>query len=185
MKLVGEILSKSIATQQEAEGIVQQFEKVLLKKNERLLNRHEICNFYFFLDKGLLRFSIERKDVDETAWIVFENSFFTDMFSVQSQLPSQFEIIAIENSTVYKIHKDKLNEIALIVSPFQEFLRRTMEMNLMRIAEVKLLHQFGDAKTRYDFFLRNQEMMKRVPQKLLASFIGITPYSLSRIRRKR
>ena len=183
MSLEEDIIAKSNTSQSEAKKIVLHFDELSLKKKDILHKRGEVCSKYFFLKSGLLRFSFQQGEKDETAWIVFENTFFTDIFSLYDNKPSFFEILAIENSIVYCISKDKLENLIILFPVLQKYLRNTWEYNFRSIAEIKLLQQFGDAKMRYNFLLKNKKWMKRVPQKLLASFIGITPYSLSRIRR--
>jgi CRP-like cAMP-binding protein len=179
-----DISVKSGASQDEARKIIAHFEQIQLNKKDILHSRGRVCDKYFFLESGLLRFSFLKGEKDETAWVVFENTFFTDIFSLHNSKPSFFEMIALEDSIVYCIAKDDLENLATSLPLLQFYLRKTWESNFKSIAEVKLLQQFGDAKMRYNFFLKNQQWMVRVPQKLLASFIGITPYSLSRIRRK-
>jgi hypothetical protein len=183
MNFEKDITAKTGASRDEAKKIVVHFEEIRLNKKDILHNRGGICSRYFFLEGGLLRFSFLKGEKDETAWIVFENTFFTDIFSLHNNTASFFEIIALEDSTVYCVSKDDLENLATSVPLLQLYLRKTWESNFKSIAEVKLLQQFGDAKMRYNFFVKNQQWMIRVPQKLLASFIGITPYSLSRIRR--
>jgi signal-transduction protein with cAMP-binding, CBS, and nucleotidyltransferase domain len=185
MNFENDITARSNASQEEAKMIVGNFEKMSLSRKHILHKRNKVCNNYFFLEKGLLRFSFLQGEKDLTAWIVFENTFFSDIFSLVDNKPSFFEIIALENSVVYSIPKDKLETLLSSFPALHVYLRKTWESNFRNIAEVKLLQQFGDAKMCYEFFLKNQDWMKRVPQKLLASVIGITPHSLSRIRRRK
>lgn len=183
MSFIENIKNRISIDQYEIEQVISHFTVIDLSKKNILLKKGQNCEKYYFLESGLLRFSLNNESEDKTAWIVFEGNFFTDIFSIEDSQTTQFDIVAIERSKIYSISKTELEKLLLIVPKFEKYLRITWEYNFRNISEIKLLQQFGDAKMRYEFFLRNEKWMQRVPQKYLASFIGITPFSLSRIRR--
>jgi hypothetical protein len=69
------------------------------------------------------------------------------------------------------------------VKSFERYLRLTWEETLYRFVEIKVLGQYRSAKERYEMLINDKALLQRVPQKYLASILGITPYSLSRLRR--
>jgi CRP-like cAMP-binding protein len=184
-KFVSDLTSKIIVTPHEQALIVHAFRVIKLAKKQPLLRVNQPCTDYFFLEQGLLRFMLEQDEKVETAWVVLESTFFTNIFSIKDANPSFFTIEALMPSTVYAIDRSALEELVEQVPRFNTYLRLTWEQNFCNLSETKLVQQYGDAEKRYQFFQRNLRLMQAVPQKYVASFMGITPTSLSRLRRKK
>ena len=89
---------------------------------------------------------------------------------------------ALETSFVLSINEPNLNILCEKIKPFEKYLRLTWEENLYQLLQMKLLYQFSNAKERYEMLIKDKRLMQRIPQKYLASILGITPYSLSRLR---
>lgn len=184
-QFVSDLTAKITVTPGEQELICGAFRAIKLDKKQTLLRVDQLCADYFFLEQGLLRFILEQGEQEETAWVVLESTFFTDIFSMQDAQPSFFTIEALKPSTVYAIDRSDLNELVEQVPRFNTYLRLSWEQNFRNLSETKLMQQYGDAEKRYQFFQRNQRLMQAVPQKYVASCMGITPTSLSRLRRKK
>ena len=92
-------------------------------------------------------------------------------------------IEALEPSVIFSIDEAQLNELCGKVRPFEKYLRLTWEENLYHVIQMKLLQQFSSAKEGYESLIKDKNLMQRIPQKYLASILGITPYSLSRLTR--
>jgi CRP-like cAMP-binding protein len=168
----------------EMDLILASFNRNKLRKGEHLIKENTLCNHYFFSEKGLLRFVYHAKDVEETSWVIFEGIFFTEIISMKSGRPTKMSLEAIEPSIVLSIEKSRLNELCAKLPIFEKFLRLTWEENLYHLLEMKLLQQFSSAKDRYELLIKDNRLSQRIPQKYLASILGITPYSLSRLRRQ-
>jgi CRP-like cAMP-binding protein len=162
--------------------ILSSFRIIEIKKGETLIKKNTVCNHYYFLEKGLLRFLYHSKDTAETSWVIFEDVFFTEIMSMKSKKPTIMSLEALEPSIVFVIDETNLNELCDKVKSFERYLRLTWEENLYHVIEMKLLQQFSTAKERYEILRRNKALLQRIPQKYLASILGITPYSLSRLR---
>ncbi len=122
--------------------------------------------------------------LEETSWVIFEGIFFTEIISLKSERQTNMSLEAIEPSHVMSIEKSKLNELCSKLPSFETYLRLTWEENLYHLVQMKLLQQFSSAKDRYELLIKDKRLSQRIPQKYLASILGITPYSLSRLRRQ-
>ncbi|HEY8782168.1 MAG TPA: cyclic nucleotide-binding domain-containing protein [Mucilaginibacter sp.] len=170
-------------TDGEIDQIVQAFKLIEINKGENLLAINTFCKHYYFLEKGLLRLVYCTKDKEETSWVIVEGIFFTEIISLKSKKPTAMRIEALEPSVIFSIDEAQLNELCGKVRPFEKYLRLTWEENLYHVIQMKLLQQFSSAKEGYESLIKDKNLMQRIPQKYLASILGITPYSLSRLTR--
>lgn len=172
-------------TDSELDLVISSFEIVEAAKGETLIKENTFCTNYYFLEKGLLRFVYHAKDIEETSWVIVEGNFFTEIVSMRSKTRTNMSLEALEPSIVFSIDELSLNKLCEKVNVFEKYLRLTWEENLYRVIQMKLLQQFSDANERYETLSKNKALMQRIPQKYLASILGITPYSLSRLRNSR
>ena len=179
------ILSIISVTESEMAQILSAFEIVEITKGKKLIKENAFCNHYYFLEKGLLRFVYHSKNIEETSWVIFEGIFFTEIVSMKSKKRTNMSLEALEPSKVFAIDEVSLNELCEKVKPFEKYLRLTWEENLYHVIQMKLLQQFKSAKERYEILRKDNALMQRIPQKYLASILGITPYSLSRLRKQK
>jgi CRP-like cAMP-binding protein len=166
----------------EMNQIVSAFKSRIVKRAEHIIKADTICKDYYFLESGLLRFVYHGVDIEETSWVLFEGTFFTEMVSLKSKSPTKMSLEALEPSVVLSIGETALNDLCEKVKPFEKYLRLTWEENLYQLLQMKLLQQFTSAKERYELLIKDKRFSQRIPQKYLASILGITPYSLSRLK---
>ena len=178
------ISSLTSPSKAQLDQICSAFTSIDLEKGDKLIKQNTFCNHYFFLEKGLLRFVYHTKKKEATSWVLFEGTFFSEMIALKSGQRTNMSLEAIESSTVLSIENAVLNELCRKVSAFETFLRLTWEDNLYQLLQMKLLQQFSTAKERYEMLINDRRLSQRIPQKYLASILGITPYSLSRLRRQ-
>ena len=176
------IRSSIPVSKSELDHILSSFNYIKINKGEILIKENTFCHHYYFLEKGLLRFVYHTKDIEETSWVIFEGSFFTELISMKSKKPTNMSLEALEPSVILSIDESALNELCDKVKSFEKYLRLTWEENLYQLLQMKLLQQFSSAKERYQMLMKDKRLMQRIPQKYLASILGITPYSLSRLR---
>jgi len=177
---IGSIITLS---KRQMDQVLLAFTSIEVNKGAKVIEQNTFCNHYFFLEKGLLRFVYHAKNKEATSWVLFDGIFFSEMIALKSGLRTNMSLEAIEPSTILSIDKAALNELCTKVRPFETFLRMTWEENLYQLLQMKLLQQFSTAKERYEMLINDKRLSQRIPQKYLASILGITPYSLSRIRR--
>lgn len=168
----------------EVELLLSFFDRIKIGKGAHLIEENTFCNHYFFLEKGLLRFVYHTEKIEATSWVIFEGTFFTEIISLKSEKRTNMSLEAIEPSIVMSIDKTRLNELCKQLPSFETYLRLTWEENLYHLLQMKLLQQFSNAKDRYEMLIKDNRLSQRIPQKYLASILGITPYSLSRLRRQ-
>jgi CRP/FNR family transcriptional regulator, anaerobic regulatory protein len=178
------ILSAISVDKSDMEQILSCFRQIKINKRDVLVKENTFVHQYYFLEKGLLRLVYHTKDSEETSWVILDGSLFTEIISLKSKQRTNMRIEALEPSIVLCIDEADLNSLCEKIIPFEKFLRLTWEENLYRVIQMKLLQQFSSAKERYDILIQDKNLMQRIPQKYLASILGITPYSLSRLRRQ-
>lgn len=150
-------------------------------------NIHEIgkhCKYLWFIEKGAVRVYEYSNDTERTTHFFIENSFFIDYHSVLTNLPSDIGFRAEEICLIQQMPYDKL--LALFdKSHYLERLARLMAERQF-VMEFELRRQLlnFDALERYEFLIKTKPFIfHRFALKDIASFIGITPVSLSRLRK--
>lgn len=165
------------------EIILSNFQEMILEKGQFILKTGQIANHYYFIKSGALRFYYGDYEEQLTAWVIVKNEFFTEISSLNPQLPTRFNIEAIEKTELFCITKDAMEMLYQQIPAWQEFGRITWENMSIRMINQIISFQTLSAQDRYLEFIQDKELMKRVPVKQIASYLGITPNALSRIRK--
>jgi|TARA_R110000868_G_scaffold231066_1_gene484398 CRP-like cAMP-binding protein len=157
-----------------------------VKKGEQLLKQGDICQHTFFVEKGLLRyFSIDKKGKENVLQFAPENWFITDRESVYFNQPSKYYIDALEDSEVLVLEKNFVEKISEQNNSFAEFNNKLLHNHIRSLQKRIELLLSATAEERYlDFIKVYPNLLLRVPQTLIASYLGITPESLSRVRKE-
>jgi CRP-like cAMP-binding protein len=168
----------------EWEQISSCFQKRIIEKNEIILQEGKVCKHLYFLESGLLHFYVNKNGNHTTKYFTEAPYFFTSQTSFNTQKPATENIQALEESVVWQITYNQANELYKYKS-WTEFARKIIQ-EVQFFTEVILEElQTETAEFRYEKMLKNDpELLKRIPLKILASYLGIAPQSLSRIRRK-
>lgn len=155
-------------------------------KNELLLSEGEICMDTFFVEKGLLRmYSLDRNGKEHIIQFAPENWLISDRSSLNFNQKSKYYIEAVEDSEVFLLSKDFFTNMV-------EKFPQTAENNDMllqkhiRNLQNRVNSLLADtAEERYMTFIKMYpDILLRVPQWMVASYLGITPESLSRVRKE-
>ncbi|HET7733492.1 MAG TPA: Crp/Fnr family transcriptional regulator [Paludibacter sp.] len=164
-------------------------EKVLVrkaKKGEILISEGKICNQLFFIKKGFLRGFHYQNGKEITAWFGFENDFATSIYSFVSQKAGFENIEVIEDSVLYVISYGDLNEIYRKHPEFNYAGRLLTEKYYVDLMERTLCLQFQSAKESYAQLVATRpHILKRASLGHIASYLGISQETLSRIRAKK
>ena len=157
-----------------------------VKKGEQLLKQGDICQHTFFVEKGLLRyFSIDKKGKENVLQFAPENWFITDRESVYFNQPSKYYIDALEDTEVLVLEKNFVEKISEQNNSFAEFNNKLLHNHIRSLQKRIELLLSATAEERYlDFIKVYPNLLLRVPQTLIASYLGITPESLSRVRKE-
>ncbi|WDF68722.1 Crp/Fnr family transcriptional regulator [Sphingobacterium oryzagri] len=154
--------------------------------NTYLLRAGEVSHYAFFVERGLLQsFSLDEKGGEHILQFAPEDWIISDRSSQYFHKPSDFYIKAIEHSTVVFIQPDFMEKASLWSNEFACFLENSLQRNIYfqqkRINSLLAM----TAKERYLAFMDlYPSLLLRVPQWMIASYLGITPESLSRVRRE-
>ncbi len=155
-----------------------------VNKGDYLLQPGETCTHSFFVKKGLLRqFSLDAKGKEHVLQFAPENWFMSDRDSVFFHEPAAYYIQALENTSVYLIDEPFLTNLAHKDPQFLDFNLNLLHKHIRQLHKRVQLLLSATAEERYlDFVHMYPDLMLRVPQIQIASYLGITPESLSRVR---
>lgn len=156
------------------------------KKGDFLLRQGEKCEYSFFVENGLLRqFSIDDKGKEHIIQFAPENWFMSDRESVYFNQPSTYFIQALEYTTVFLVAETLLLELAKTDAAFLAFNNKLLHNHIRHLQRRITQLQSATAEERYLYFTKiYPDLTLRVPQILIASYLGITPESLSRVRKE-
>ncbi len=168
------------------EKLISYLTPVSLRKKEMFTVQGEKCNYLAFVSSGCLRaFHTDTKGNDFTMYFAFKDWWTGDKESFYSDTPARFNVQALEDSEILKADK-VLWEQALDQIPVFEKWYRIKTRKSYEAAQQKLIEaQTESAEEKYLKLLKNApEIVQRIPQHYIASYLGIKPQSLSRIRKK-
>lgn len=157
-----------------------------IEKGQIILKSGQVCKHTFFVEKGLLRFySIDEEGREHLVQFAPENWFVSDRGSIYFNGPSAFFVDAIEETQTVMLDRNFI-EFASEISPEFRNHNEFLLQNHIRMLQnrIKLLIS-ATAEQRYLAFIKlYPDLMLRVPQWMIASYLGITPESLSRVRKE-
>jgi len=174
-------------SEQDVETIESYVYPLELKKREFLVTEGQVCKYNYFVEKGCLRmFYVNEKMTEITVQFALETWWLSDYFSFARQMPSEYSIQAVEKSLVIAIdysEQDKLfAEVPQLESYFRIMMQRALAASQLRI---KLIYQLSKEEMYRHFNASFPAFFQRVPQYMIASYLGITPEYLSELRKKK
>lgn len=173
-------------TEEQLGQIQQEVDIRSIEKNEVLLHKGEVCKHFFYVEEGLLRFyGIDSKGKENILAFAPERWLLVDRASFYFDEPSEFYIDAIEQTRLAVLNERFINRAAEISPQFRKYNERILQ-NHIRQLQKRIEQLIGaSAEERYLNFIETYpDITARVPQWMIASYLGITPESLSRIRRE-
>jgi len=168
----------------ELEDITSKFKIKVVKKNDYLLRQGDTCKDLVFVQKGCLRLYYLNDGIEVSVWFAFQQSSAIEIYSFISERPSNYFLQAIEDSEVLCLSKAELNKLYQYQPKMQEMMRNFWEDVILNLINRFTALQTDSAEKRYLDLLNEPAYLETIPQKYLASFIGVTPTSLSRIRKQ-
>lgn len=180
-------ISKHVTLTDEEQTIFEGFWNTkILEKGEYLLRNGETCKTDNFVVSGALKayYINSNKGKEEILYFAIANWWATDIESFQNQKPSTYNIQAIERTEVVQIGFESFQTLLEKIPKLERFFRIILE-NYLGSLQRRIIHnQVLNAEQRYDYFTNKYpEILKKVPNYLIASYLGITPEFLSRIRK--
>lgn len=168
------------------EALYNCFEKKVLPKGEYLVKEGSRCRHLYFLESGALRgyYNLEGKEV--THWFGFAQDFVTSFHAFITGQPAVENMQLLEGSILWAITKEALNNLLNAHHDAERLLRIAYEKYYIRLEDRYVNAQFKTAAERYEDLLRQTpHIVERVPLGYIASYLGISQETLSRIRNKR
>lgn len=155
-------------------------------KNTLLLRNGEVCNKAFFVKKGAVRLYYINEEGNEICGnFFFENELCSSFESFISRKPGKQILETLEDCEFFSISYEELNRAFDERPVFSKVFLRLLERRFIYTQKLISLYILTNPKERYKYLLENfPEIIKRVSQKHIASFLGISPFTLSRIRNK-
>ncbi len=173
-------------TPEEEEIVLSEFETLFVKKKKDLLEAGEVCKYIYFITQGCMRsYFVDAKGNEHIYQIRMDNNWISDLQSFFSQRPSLYYLEALEDTHLLRISLDKLEELYEKVPKLERYFRILFQKAYINALERLNATMWDTAVDRYNEMLKEHpDMFQRVPLVYIASYLGITPESLSRIRKK-
>ncbi|MDJ1503636.1 Crp/Fnr family transcriptional regulator [Xanthocytophaga agilis] len=186
MELLLKTIQQYIPLSLEDEAIISTlFRKQKLRKGEHLLEAGHVCKNIFFIDQGLVRYYASIDGEEKTVYFNKEGEFVCDYASFLPQQPSLTNIQALEASTIYTISHANMEVFYAQVKQGERFGRLAIgEVYVDAIKQISSLYNDPPELRYQTFFERFPDIAQRIPQYYIASYVGIKPQSLSRIRKR-
>jgi CRP-like cAMP-binding protein len=174
-------------TEEEQQFFTSLLQAKKLRKRQYLLQEGDICRNEYFVNSGCLRtYFTDDKGVEHVVQFAPEDWWVGDMYSFITQTPARYAIDALEDTEVLFFDKPTEEKLYQNVPKFERFFRLLLQ-NAFVAQQNRILSAMSDtAEERYKNFIEKYpHLEQRLPQHQIASYLGITPESLSRIRRQR
>lgn len=159
------------------------FERMVYKKNETLITEGEICKYFYFIEEGLVRNFVTHNNQEITKFFVPAPYCITSRMSFINQTLTKDNVQTLERSVIWQINLKQYNELMKLdswrlftrkmLNEVQDFTEQRLIENMTETAEVRY----------YRMQKETPDLVNRIPQKYLASYLGIATQSLSRIRK--
>lgn len=156
-----------------------------LKKGDYFLKKNRKCERLSFVQSGFLRIFIDTDNKEITQWISTKGYFVTDLSSFIFDQPARWTIQALTDVEIYTIKKSEYEKIKTVIPKWSELEKMFIVHCFTTLEDRIFSHLSMTAEERYNFFFENnKELFNQVPLQYIASMLGMTPETFSRIRRK-
>ncbi|WP_346861039.1 Crp/Fnr family transcriptional regulator [uncultured Draconibacterium sp.] len=167
------------------DAIKSEFVQQNFRKEEAILEEGKTCRYFYFFESGLIRFYCNIDGADITKTFAIAPYCFTSRVSFRDQTPANEAIKALEDTVVWKITFEQYKKLEQVES-WNRFMRKLIA-EIQDFTENRMLvSKIYTAEENYQQLLKDYpaELMQKIPLKHMASFLGVAPQSLSRIRKK-
>ncbi|WP_111317016.1 Crp/Fnr family transcriptional regulator [Algoriphagus chordae] len=176
---------KSDLTDAAIDELLKDVRVEVIQKGDLLLTAGDVCKHAFYTEKGLLRaFTVDESGKEHIIQFAPENWLISDRSSIYFNEPSEFFIEAIEDSKVVFISAEFMGMVSEMSSKFRKANDRALQSHIHQLQQ-RINQLLGaTAEERYLTFIQKYpDLLLRVPLWMIASYLGITPESLSRVRK--
>jgi len=183
-KLKNCILSQVSINEKSMDNILSVFEVFEIRKGDFLVESGKICQKLAFIESGYMRMYdlVDGKEI--TLWIVGDGRFITSLSSFIFQTKNNWNIQAVTDCKLYIINRKNHFDLNKIEPKWLEFDNILLANSFALLEKIMFSHLHTTAKQRYEMLFKEEpELFKNVPLQYIASMLGITPESLSRLRK--
>jgi len=157
-----------------------------IRKRQYLLQEGDICKYVAFVEKGALRlYRVNEDGSEHIVWFALEGAFMTDLYSFLTNEPCTYNIDAIEDSELVLITKAASDELRKRSPQYQEFIFQAtseayiqLEKRITSTISLSVEERYKELTSNYP------DIIQRLPQHMIASYMGLNPETLSRVRRR-
>lgn len=157
-----------------------------VRKKQYILQEGDVCKYGAFVEKGALRsYTIDEKGQEHIVQFAIEGWWISDMYSFITGEPSVYNIDVLEDAELLLLSKPSEEELLEKVPKFERYQRLLVQGAYIALQRRLVLSLSQSAEEKYTKLTNTYpDIIQRVPQHMIASYLGITPETLSRIRRQ-
>lgn len=164
--------------------IAKQFTLLKLSKNELLVQEGAVCQYFCFIETGILQHYLTISEEEKTTYLGLKNSVTTALNSFKNQIPSRKNIRALSDCVLWVIDQKQFSLLLKENSTFYSFYHNLIEQQIFLIDDYRIDLLTKTPEDRYRKLLANEPaLLQEVPLHYLASFLGISSRHMSRIRK--
>ncbi|MDX1351243.1 MAG: Crp/Fnr family transcriptional regulator [Putridiphycobacter sp.] len=169
----------------DVDSVAELFVEETIKKGDFYLRSEQICEKMSFIESGFVRVFTEVNDKEVTQWIGSKGQFITDLSSFMFDQRARWHIQALTDCKVYTIRKAAYLQLNQQVNNWPQLEKQFIAACFVTLENRVFTHLAMSAEERYRYLLeQNKELFNQVPQQYIASMLGMTPETFSRIRSK-
>jgi CRP-like cAMP-binding protein len=157
-----------------------------LRKRQYILNAGDVCQYITFVEKGMLRsFTVDDDGHEHVVQFAIEGWWISDVGSFLSGKEALYNIEVIEDAEVLNLSRQAMDEMMVQFPVMERYFRLLMQNNIVALQRRVIAYMSLSAEEKYLKLMDVcPDIMNRAPQQYIASYLGITPETLSRIRKQ-
>ena len=172
-------------TKEEFTGIEHLFKTEKILKGDFFIKREQYCEKMSFIQQGYIRVFADSKNKEITQWIASEGYFITDLYSFIFDQRARWNIQALTDCSLFTISKENYKKLSEILPNWHNLEKKFIASCFATLEDRVFDHLSLNTEERYlKFFHQNKGLFNEIPLQFLASMLGMTPETLSRIRKK-
>ena len=185
-KLSESIRQKVSLSDKDLEMLRPYFIPKKVRKRQYVLNAGDVCQYVTFVEKGLLRsFTVDDEGYEHVVQFAIEGWWISDVGSFVSGKDALYNIEALEDSELLHLTKEAMEELLQKLPAMERFFRILMQNNIVALQRRVIAYMSLSAEEKYLKLMEvAPDVMNRASQQHIASYLSITPETLSRIRKK-
>lgn len=184
--LIRSIQEKIFLTSEDQNKLKEFFIPKKLRKRQYVLNAGDVCQYFTFVEKGMIRsFTVDDEGHEHVVQFAIEGSWISDMGSFLSGKEAIYNIEAVEDSEVLNLSKQAMDEMMNQLPAMERYFRLLMQNNIVALQRRVVAYMSLSAEEKYLKLMEvAPDIMNRASQQHIASYLSITPETLSRIRKQ-